>query len=325
MVDQKITYCIMEVSSHALELHRVAGVKFKTAIFTNLTQDHLDYHKTIENYRLAKEKLFVNYAPELSVINIDDPAGNALASKLSGNVMTYGLSNSCDVKGEIVREDSSGIKLKAHTPIGEIDIESPLLGSHNAYNILAATGAAIGEGFTREEISSGIASLKNVPGRLETINEGQPFTVLVDYAHTDDALSNVLRATRKFTEGRVIVVFGCGGDRDKGKREKMGRVAQTLSDVAIVTSDNPRTENPEAIINDIEKGLLEGMKGQKDLRHYIKISDRKEAIREAITMAKPGDSVLIAGKGHEHYQMVGKEKFPFNDGLVAKSIIKGNG
>ena len=325
-------YCVMEVSSHSLELDRVYGTRFETGVFTNLTQDHLDFHGNLEKYFHAKARLFKEYELKKAVINIDDPYGRRLIKDIkSERILTYGIKEDADVKADDINISINGLKFIANTLIGKLNIESRFLGMHNVYNILASVSTAILEGLSEKSIIKGIVLLETVPGRLEVINEGQDFTVLVDYAHTDDALKNVLKAAREIPHSKIIVVFGCGGERDRGKRPLMGKAAVEYSDFAIITSDNPRSEEPSKIIDEIEKGiknppqippLLKGGEGGFSGERYIKIPDRREAIEYAINNASKGDIVIIAGKGHEDYQIFKDKKIHFDDREVAREAIK---
>jgi UDP-N-acetylmuramoyl-L-alanyl-D-glutamate--2,6-diaminopimelate ligase len=315
---------VMEVSSHAIELRRADALKFAAAVFTNLTRDHLDYHKTMESYFAAKEKLFNGYiggGPGASVVNIDDEYGRKLLKTAKGEVITYGFGDGADVKANDFRPGPGGLAFTAATPEGDVEIRSPLVGRFHVYNALAAVAAGLALGAGLEDVAAGIRACRTVAGRFEQVAAGgpheAPFTVVVDYAHTDDALKNVLRAAREVAGdgGRVITVFGCGGDRDKTKRAPMGEVAAGLSDLAIVTSDNPRGEDPEAIIKDIEVGL------KRAGRQYVKLPDRREAIFRAIGEARAGDVVLIAGKGHETYQIIGERTIHFDDHEVAREAM----
>jgi len=312
----------MEVSSHAIDLHRADALKFAVAVFTNLTRDHLDYHKTMESYFQAKAKLFngsLGSVPDTSVINIDDPYGQRLIDSLGGRRITYGLEGG-DVTTDDFRLNANGLSFVANTPSGAVEIKSALVGRFHVYNILAAVAAGQALGADLETIARGVAECRTVSGRFEQVittgSVAAPFCVIVDYAHTDDALRNVLLTAREVAgSGRVITVFGCGGDRDRTKRAPMGELAASMSDVAIVTSDNPRTEDPEAIIDDIEPGL------RKSSQSYLRITDRREAIFRAIAEAREGDVVLIAGKGHETYQIIGDQKLHFDDHEVAREAL----
>ncbi|HMG37511.1 MAG TPA: UDP-N-acetylmuramoyl-L-alanyl-D-glutamate--2,6-diaminopimelate ligase [Blastocatellia bacterium] len=324
-VDSGCRSAVMEVSSHAIELHRADALQFAAAVFTNLTRDHLDYHHSMESYFGAKRKLFdgtLGSEPEVSVINCDDDYGRTLARTARGRLISYGLREDAEVRTSEFKITARGLLFVASTPLGQIEISSPLVGRPHVYNILAAIGAGIALGFNLETIGKGIRNCARVAGRFEQVTvEGpvQPgFSVVVDYAHTDDALRNVLQTAREVVgnSGRVVVVFGCGGDRDRTKRAPMGEIAGTLSDFAIVTSDNPRTEDPEAIISEIELGLARAGKP------YLKLSDRREAIYRAIAEAREGDLVLIAGKGHETYQILGRKRIDFDDRQVAREAMR---
>ncbi|HWN98814.1 MAG TPA: UDP-N-acetylmuramoyl-L-alanyl-D-glutamate--2,6-diaminopimelate ligase [Blastocatellia bacterium] len=315
---------VMEVSSHAIELHRADALNFTVAVFTNLTRDHLDYHSTMESYFAAKEKLFngrLGAEPLLSVINADDEYGVKLLGTAKGRKITYGLVNGADVRTDEFELSPSGLAFVVRTPAGKIEIRSSLVGRPHVYNILAAVGAGLALGFGLDEIARGVAECRTVAGRFEQVlledSDQPPFTVIVDYAHTDDALKNVLRTAREIAgrERRVIAVFGCGGDRDRTKRAPMGEIAGSLSDVAIVTSDNPRSEDPAAIIADIEVGL----NGTR--RPYLRLPDRREAIFRAIAEAREGDVVVIAGKGHETYQVLRDNTIHFDDHEVAREAM----
>ncbi|MFH0941332.1 MAG: UDP-N-acetylmuramoyl-L-alanyl-D-glutamate--2,6-diaminopimelate ligase [Candidatus Omnitrophota bacterium] len=310
------TYVALEVSSHALDQERVKGIIFRSAIFTNLTQDHLDYHKTMEDYFLAKQKLFTEYADENTdfVINKDEAFGQRLARSLKGRILTYGFSSDADVcvmRHELSRGGSQAI---IKIPQGVINIVSALVGRHNLYNIMAAVAFGVSEGLDQASIKKGIEAVSSVPGRLERIDAKKGFSVFVDYAHTDDALKNVLESLRLILHnGRIIIVFGCGGDRDKGKRPKMGRVASVFSDYCFVTSDNPRSEEPEEIIEQIIAGI--------EKNNFEVEPDRFKAIQKALTMAAEGDFVLVAGKGHETYQTIKDRTFVFDDKSVVLKIL----
>jgi UDP-N-acetylmuramoyl-L-alanyl-D-glutamate--2,6-diaminopimelate ligase len=311
-------YCFLEVSSHALDQRRVDRLLFRSAIFTNLTQDHLDYHGDMETYFNAKRLLFTRHAPEISVINVDDPWGERLLPAIGGKTLTYGLKKKADVTAADVLMTMNGVRMTLVTPHASIPIKTRLTGTHNVYNILAAAACAIGEGIGLSHIVNGIEKCVGAPGRFEKVVAGQPFAVIVDYAHTEDALINVLGAARGLNPNRIITLFGCGGDRDKLKRPLMGRAVWDRSEMVIVTSDNPRTENPQAIIDDVLKGIpAAGREGKL----YV-LPDREEAVAAAIRMARPGDLVLLAGKGHEDYQIIGEQKIHFDDREVAANVIK---
>ena len=321
MVEKDARYAVLEVSSHSVVQHRVGGCGFAVKVFTNFTQDHLDYHGTMEQYYAAKKSLFTDYAGA-NVINIDDPRGADLAKSATGEVLTYGIEGDADIRAREITSTAGGLEFLISSPAGDMRIRSRLVGRHNIYNVLAAAGACIAMGVSPSDIELGLTDMGEVPGRLEKVDAGQDFTVLVDYAHTEDALERVLATAREFTRGRLITVFGCGGDRDRTKRPKMGTAAARLSDVVIVTSDNPRTEDPAAIMKEVEAGVeAEGSK--KKGADYFAFTDRGEAIEAAIGRAAAGDTVFIAGKGHEDYQIIGTTKFHFDDREAARKAIMG--
>jgi UDP-N-acetylmuramoyl-L-alanyl-D-glutamate--2,6-diaminopimelate ligase len=314
--------CVMEVSSHALEQKRVAGIDFDVAIFTNLTQDHLDYHGTMDNYFAAKQKLFTKTANGSKrgavVINIDDASGIKLAGETDAEVkLTYGIRGAANIRALNIQLRAETSNFTVETPKKSFACKLPLIGRHNVYNALAATGAAFALDIEPGKIQSALNRMTPVPGRLESVSAGQPFAVFVDYAHTDDALQNVLTTLREITPGRLLLLFGCGGNRDAGKRSKMGRVAAELADYSIITSDNPRNEPPEKIAAQVEEGFC-GVK-KKD---YAVELDRKRAIAEVIAMARPGDTVLLAGKGHETYQEFEDTVVPFDDRVYAREALE---
>lgn len=328
-VKRGVTDAVMEVSSHALQQERVYGIPYDVAIFTNLTRDHLDYHKTMGEYFSAKQILFKGCGtepPRVAVLNKDDERGRELihiAKKLSPDLLTYGLKDG-DFYAEDLKMTAEGSRFVMVTPEGKLDIFTPLLGKVNVYNVLAAAAAAQARGCTMMQIADAVRTLAHVPGRFQRVNAGQPFTVVVDYAHTDDALRNLTMLAEEFVaqagnKGRVITVFGCGGDRDRAKRPLMGRAAGEGSDFVILTSDNPRTENPLAIIYDAVQGLRETK------AEYTTEPDRRRAIGLAMRLAKPGDIVLIAGKGHEKVQVIGDKSLPFDDVEVAEKAIRAQG
>jgi UDP-N-acetylmuramyl-tripeptide synthetase len=315
MVKSKIDYCVMEVSSHALDQDRVADVDFSAAIFTNLTQDHLDYHLSLERYFLAKKKLFKNLSSRAwAIVNKDDSYAPRLLRCTQADKITYGIKNRADVIAKNIRLGLGYSSFCAVTPCGKVDITTAMVGYHNIYNLLAAVSLCVIEGIDLDLIREAIPRLRVVRGRLEPVECGQPFKVFVDYAHTEDALKNVLSALRQLAHNRIIVVFGCGGDRDKDKRPKMGRVASRFADLVILTSDNPRTEDPKDIIRDIEKGMTAG--------RYRVILDRAKAINTALSLAEEGDIVLIAGKGHETAQVFKDKRVPFDDRAVARKMLR---
>lgn len=321
--------CVMEVSSHALEQGRVKGTDFRTAIFTNLTQDHLDYHHTMEEYRAAKGLFFSRLGNVTSpwkeerkyaVLNADDEASAYFAAQTAAEVITYGIDNEANVRASNISITSKGTFFHVETFKGETDIALRMVGKFNVYNALAAIAAALLEDIPLEDVKASLEAVPGVDGRVEAVDAGQEFAVIVDYAHTPDGLENVLRTVNEFAPAKVLTVFGCGGDRDKTKRPKMGKIAAKYSDYVLVTSDNPRTEDPGLILKDIEAGLLEeGVAADR----YTLIADRREAITKAIEMASPGDVVLIAGKGHETYQLIGGAVHDFDDRIVAKEAIRG--
>jgi UDP-N-acetylmuramoyl-L-alanyl-D-glutamate--2,6-diaminopimelate ligase len=326
MVAGRCTTAVMEVSSHALSQERTSGCEYDVAVFSNLTQDHLDFHKTMEEYFQAKLRLFTGLkrgvkANKRAIINIDDPYGNHIVEQSPAPVWTYALKTKADLRAEAVRLSLQGTTFTAATPVGSFPIESHLVGEHNVYNLLAAIGVALHEGATPAQIREAVARVSNVPGRFERVMAGQPFTVAVDYAHTEDALVRLLTAAQALKTGRIITVFGCGGDRDRGKRPKMGAAAVRYSDVVILTSDNPRTEDPLSILEQVEVGVIEALR-QRSHVQYRKVPDRREAIQEAVREAHSGDIVLIAGKGHEDYQIIGTKKVHFDDREVARNAIE---
>lgn len=304
-------YAVMEVSSHALAQKRIKCCEFNVAVFTNLTQDHLDYHTDMDDYFGAKSLLFSpDYLQGKAIINYDDPYGKKLIDSLnSEQVWSYSVNdNHGDLYTSNLSYQADGVKGILHTPQGEIEFTSPLVGQFNLSNLLASVGAVLPLGVSLELIANSLPQFKGVPGRMEkvVVNEKQDINVIVDYAHTPDSLENLLKAARPFIAGKMICVFGCGGDRDRTKRPQMGKIAADLADLAVVTSDNPRTENPEQILADILAGIPDTVKP-------IVQVDRASAIKEAIAMAETGDGVLIAGKGHEDYQILGTEKIHFDD------------
>lgn len=329
MCEQKTDYCIMEVSSHALELGRVKGIHFRSGIFTNLTQDHLDYHKTMDAYTAAKGLLFSRLGNGFSadlkdrqyaILNADDAASHTFSKLTAAQIITYGIENECDVRATNIRITAQGTEFKLISFAGEAFFRMKLVGKFNVYNALGSIAAALAEGIPLEAIRNSLEDITVVDGRMEVVNEGQDYLVLVDYAHTPDGLENALSTVRDFAEGKVITVFGCGGDRDRTKRPLMGKVTAKYSDYLYVTSDNPRTENPDAILADIVPGLKEVNYPKEQ---YELIADRKKAIQKAIEGAGPKDVILIAGKGHETYQDVMGVKHDFDDRLVAKAAIRG--
>jgi UDP-N-acetylmuramoyl-L-alanyl-D-glutamate--2,6-diaminopimelate ligase len=315
MVDAGDVACAMEVSSHALELRRADAIDFDVAIFTNLTQDHLDFHPTMEDYFAAKRRLFTDAAPRHCVVNLDDPYGARLAMELDEAPVTFALDDPrATYRATHVDTGLAGSTFTLHAPDGEHRVVSPLRGRFNVLNVLGALAAVRALEVPLHTVLEAISTAGQVPGRFEPVDEGQPFAVLVDYAHTPDSLENVLRAARHLTDGTLHVVFGCGGDRDRGKRPLMGEIAARLADRVIVTSDNPRSEDPEAIIAEI----LAGIDG--DVEHLV---DRRAAIAAAIDGARPGDVVVIAGKGHEQGQeFADGRRVPFDDSEVAREALR---
>ena len=314
--------CVMEVSSHALDQKRVAGVEFDVAVFTNLTQDHLDYHGTMDNYFVAKKKLFATLERGTkqggAVINIDDTFGVRLARELNiGVQLTYGINQPSKLRATQIQLGKDSTQMLVETLHEKFPVRLPLIGRHNIYNALAAAGAGLVLKIGTKEIQTGLNTMQPVPGRLESVALGQPFGVFVDYAHTDDALRNVLVTLREVTSGRLLLVFGCGGNRDAGKRAKMGRVAAELADFTIITSDNPRRELPQKIVDQIE----EGFRSVKPDGYRVEL-DRQRAVDEILRLAKPGDTVLIAGKGHETYQEFEDTVVPFDDRVHARETLE---
>jgi UDP-N-acetylmuramoyl-L-alanyl-D-glutamate--2,6-diaminopimelate ligase len=310
MLDAGDRACAMEVSSHALELHRADAIHFAAAVFTNLTQDHLDFHGTMEQYFAAKRRLFTDSRPGIAVVNVDDPYGERLAAELDEPV-TFALERDASFRATDVESSLEGSRFT----VGRVELQTPLRGRFNVYNVLGAFATARALGIPADVAAEAIESAPPVPGRFEPVDEGQEFAVLVDYAHTPDSLQNVLEAARGLTGGRLHVVFGCGGDRDRGKRPLMGEIAHRLADRVVVTSDNPRSEEPEAIIKEVLSGAGDGVDS---------IVDRRAAIAETIAGAAPGDVVVIAGKGHEQGQeFAGGHKIPFDDRTVAREILRG--
>ena len=320
--DEGGTHAVLEASSHALALDRLWGCHFAAAVFTNLTRDHIDFHKTFEAYFEAKRKLFAGTgagAPDVAVLNTDDEWGKKLAG-IAKKTLTYGLTNGSDLKAKKFQLSFHGLNFTAQTPNGAIQVESLLVGRINVYNILAAIGAGIALGIPNETIEAGIRNLHAVAGRFQRVDQGQPFLVVVDYAHTDDALENLIRTARELnSKGRIITLFGCGGSRDRTKRPVMGETAGRLSDLSVLTSDNPRQEEPLKIISDIIVGM------QKSGGKYLIEPDRAKAIRLAIEEARAGDIVLLAGKGHEDYQVFADRTIHFDDREEARAALHDRG
>jgi len=315
MKKRGITNVALEASSHGLDQKRVWGVDFTAAIFSNFSQDHLDYHGDMVNYLRSKCMLFEECSQDcVSVVNLDDPASSKIIEVNHGILLTYAIENeSADIVAHPGYMDFSGSRFGLKTPWGNFDIETNLPGRFNVYNVMASTAAAMATGYQPEEVIKALDNFEGIKGRFQLIKMGQPFEVVIDYAHTPDALRNLIDTVREITEENVIVVFGAGGDRDHNKRPIMGGIATELADFAVITSDNPRSEDPERIIDMIESGVTR--------ENYNRNSDRKEAIIEAIIRAKPGDTVLIAGKGHEDYQIFANETIHFDDAETAKEAI----
>ena len=326
MVQENVEYCVMEVSSHALALGRVSGVEFDTAVFTNLTQDHLDFHKTFENYLAAKCKLFeqVSASDQVkdnkgAVINIDDSYGHRVMEKTTAPTITYSTLGKGTLNASDVHMSTKNSQYTVNYKGESYPVSMNTTGLFNVYNTLAAIGACLQEGISMEAIDTALKTFSSVPGRFELIEEGQDFAVVVDYAHTPDGLQNILETAKAIKENRIIIVFGCGGDRDATKRPIMGRIAAEYGDKIYVTSDNPRTEDPVQIVKDVEVGVKEALRNGTS---YEVIVDRREAINHAIHDAKAGDIVIIAGKGHENYQILKNETIHFDDREEARKALK---
>jgi UDP-N-acetylmuramoyl-L-alanyl-D-glutamate--2,6-diaminopimelate ligase len=315
-------YAVLEASSHSLAMDRLWGCHFQAAVFTNLTREHMDYHKTFEDYFAAKKKLFEGTGagvPEVAVVNTDDEFGKKLAG-LAKKTVTYGLESHAEITTKKFQLTFDGLTFTAHTPNGRVEVVSSLVGRINVYNLLAAIGAAQALGLSNEVIEKGIRNLESVSGRFQRIDLGQPFLVIVDYAHTDDALENLIRTARELnSKGRIITLFGCGGEKDRTKRPVMGEVTGRLSDLTILSSDNPRSEDPLKIISDIIVGL------QKTAGKYLIEPDREKAIGLAMDEARAGDIVLLAGKGHENYQILADRTLEFDDRDVARRALRERG
>jgi UDP-N-acetylmuramoyl-L-alanyl-D-glutamate--2,6-diaminopimelate ligase len=318
MIDSDIDYAVMEVSSHSLELGRVDGCNFRIGVFTNLTQDHLDFHKTIENYRNAKKKLFY-MVTGTNIINIDDEHGRIIAGeqeKAGKRLLTYGIDNKADIMAKNIHITSKGVSFIMVTPGYEAELNIRIPGKFSVYNALAAATVAYAEGIGRDVIRKGLGKVDNVPGRSEIIKTDTPYTVIVDYAHTPDGLQNILASVKEYARGRIITLFGCGGDRDKEKRPIMGNIAGKMSDYCIITSDNPRSEEPMEIIRQVEAGI------KSTECDYICIENRRDAIKYALTTAKPDDIVLLAGKGHETYQILKDRTIPFDERDIVEELLR---
>lgn len=319
MVKNEVKFAVMEVSSHALALGRVEGLSFAGGLFTNITRDHLDFHGTFDEYLQVKSSFFKGLAPEAAaVINIDDPYGPYIIRCTRARKLTYGFAPEADIRAEEVTMTMKESTFTACTPWGKRTLRLSLPGKFNVYNALGALGLSLALNVELDTACRGVEKLTGVPGRFEVVPGGKDFTVVVDYAHTPDGLANVLRTARSLAKNRVFVVFGCGGDRDRGKRREMGRIAALLSDFSIVTSDNPRSEDPAAIAGEI----AEGFQKTDAAGRYRIILDREQAIREAINLAGPGDMVIIAGKGHETYQIFKDRTLYFNDRETAAAALK---
>ena len=316
------TEAVMEVSSHALEQQRVYGIPYDVAVFTNLTRDHLDYHQTMEAYFAAKQRLFAGAGgppPRFAVLNRDDPHAREIKLHPTTKIYWYGLGPDSNLRARHINSSFQGLRFDVQFGKIRFAVESPLLGKINVYNILAACGAGLSFGIAPEVVARGIASLAAVPGRFERVDEGQPFVVAVDYAHTDDALRNTIAVARGLNPKRIITLFGCGGDRDRAKRPLMGKAAAEASDYVVLTSDNPRSEDPLAIMNDALVGIR-----RVDVPHIIE-PDRATAIARALKEAHEGDVVILAGKGHETYQVLKDRTIPFDDRAVARDVLRGYG
>jgi UDP-N-acetylmuramoyl-L-alanyl-D-glutamate--2,6-diaminopimelate ligase len=321
MVDAGCGACVMEVSSHALALSRVDGMRFAAAIFTNLTRDHLDFHGDMETYFRAKRRLFELLPRDApAVVNADDPRAQALV-ETAGRAVTYGVNRPADVSASPIDYSLDGLSFQAKTPRGPVQVKSALVGRPNVYNILAAVATGVALDLPTAAIERGIAALQRVPGRFQLVSSPKDdVTVVVDYAHTDDALRNLLETARPLARGRIVTVFGCGGDRDRTKRPLMGAVAGRLSDVIVITSDNPRGEDPSRIIEEIRLGITQDTRRDSTQR-TLAIVDRRQAIDQAVDVAEPGDIVLVAGKGHERYQEIAGQTLPFDDVEVAQAAL----
>ena len=321
MVDGGCGACVMEVSSHALALRRVDGTRFAAAVFTNLTRDHLDYHGDMESYFTAKRRLFEMLPPGApGVINLDDPRGEPLR-KMAARPVTYAITKAADVTPGPLSFTWEGLNFDARTPRGTVHVKSRLVGRPNVSNLLATVATAVALDLPQSAIEQGLAELEGVPGRFQVVSDSRDrITVVVDYAHTDDALRNLLETARPLAHGRVITLFGCGGDRDRTKRPLMGAVAARLSDVVVITSDNPRSEDPAKIIEEIKRGIQ--MPPDRETTPFFAMIDRREAINFAIKTAQPGDLVLLAGKGHEKTQVIGDQELPFNEVEIAREALE---
>ncbi|PAD70069.1 UDP-N-acetylmuramoyl-L-alanyl-D-glutamate--2,6-diaminopimelate ligase [Bacillus sp. 7586-K] len=321
MLDKDVSHAVMEVSSHALHLGRIHGCDFNVAVFTNLTQDHLDYHKTMEAYKYAKGLLFAQLGnrfdynqPKIAVLNEDEEASEEFKKMTSASLLTYGIDNDADVMAKNIKMTSKGTEFTLLTPNGTKNVTINMVGKFSVYNVLAAVSACLASNIDLETIVSAVETMEGVRGRFELVDDGQDFTVIVDYAHTPDSLENVLQTIKQFAEGKIFCIVGCGGDRDKSKRPIMAKIAAANSDVTIFTSDNPRSEDPVEILRDMEEGVPN--------EHFHSIINREDAIHFAVEKAQKGDVLLIAGKGHETYQQIGDTKFDFDDKEIAKKAIR---
>jgi UDP-N-acetylmuramyl-tripeptide synthetase len=319
MAENGAEYLAIEASSHSLEQRRLAGINFKSAAFTNLTGDHLDYHKTMDNYLRAKSLLFESLSKSsIAVLNADDQYSRAIARRTEAKVWYYSCNDkSADIYADIKRLDSSGSEFNICFGDEWVQVRSCFCGLHNVSNQLAAAGLCLAAGISIEDSAKALSEFKNVPGRLERVESGRDFSVFVDYAHTDDALENVLKTLKPICEGRLITIFGCGGDRDRTKRPRMAAAAEKYSDIIFVTSDNPRSEGPLSIIEDIKAGFSQKTQAAIDIE-----PNRKDAIRKAVEIARKGDIILIAGKGHETYQIIGDQTLHFDDRETAEELIR---
>lgn len=318
MLNHNVNSVVMEVSSHALKQYRVGSCEYSIVVFTNLTQDHLDYHTTFDDYRESKGILFSELLKTdgTGIINVDDPASTYFIEVCKGKVLTYGINNEADIYATNINLKMDGTSFIVNTPNGKIELNLRLVGKFNVYNCLSAIATAYAKGISLDVCKKALESTEGIAGRIEIVTpKGHPFTVVVDYAHTPDSLENILKSSREFTKNNLICVFGCGGDRDRTKRPIMGEIAERLSDISVVTSDNPRTEDPDFIISQI----LEGIKDKSNVTIEV---DRKNAIKKAIELAKEGDTVVIAGKGHEDYQIFKDRTIHFDDREIAREFVK---
>ncbi len=319
MLKQGVSHAVMEVSSHALQLKRVEGLEFDCAVFTNISQDHLDFHPSLDDYLKTKTLLFQSLAADKrAVINMDDPRSGYILNQLEASPLTYGIEQEADLRAQRITVSRQGVEMTVITPVGEIELNLKLSGLFNVYNALAAVGVGLVYDLGLEEIKVALEKVGGVAGRFELVDCGQDFGVVVDYAHTPDGMENILQTARELTEGKRIIVFGCGGDRDRKKRPLMGRVAARYGDLVIVTSDNPRSEDPALIIEEIIAGIKE--LSFPDNKYRV-VKDREAAIREAISAADSGDLVFIIGKGHETYQELKDRTIPFDDREVARRLL----